>query len=127
MVEVSPGESEPIIEEWERRQIPVSLKVIASPYREITKPVVDYVRSIRRSSPRDLVTVYVPEYVVGHWWEHLLHNQSALRLKSRLLFTPGVMVVSVPWQLESSDRVVDKAEAEAPGALFRGIPAQTPE
>ena len=127
MVEVSPGESEPIIEEWERRQIPMTLKVLASPYREITKPVVDYVRSIRRNSPRDLVTVYVPEYVVGHWWEHLLHNQSALRLKSRLLFTPGVMVVSVPWQLESSDRVVDKAEAEAPGALFRGIPSQTPE
>jgi len=46
--------------------------------------------------------VYIPEYVVGHWWEHLLHNQSALRLKSRLLFTPGVVVASVPWQLESS-------------------------
>jgi hypothetical protein len=46
--------------------------------------------------------VYIPEYVVGHWWEQLLHNQSALRLKSRLLFTPGVVVASVPWQLESS-------------------------
>ena len=42
------------------------------------------------------------EYVVGHWWEQLLHNQSALRLKGRLLFTPGVMVSSVPWQLASS-------------------------
>ncbi|MCB0922409.1 MAG: amino acid permease, partial [Actinobacteria bacterium] len=123
-VEVSPGDSEAIIEEWERREIPVSLKVLESPYREITKPVVDYVRNFRRASPRDLVTVYVPEYVVGHWWEHLLHNQSALRLKSRLLFTPGVMVVSVPWQLESSDRVADKVEAEAPGAIYRGIPAQ---
>jgi amino acid transporter len=126
-VEVAPGDSEPIIEEWERRQIPISLKVLESPFREITKPVVDYVRDFRRSSPRDLVTVYVPEYVVGHWWEHLLHNQSALRLKSRLLFTPGVMVVSVPWQLESSDRVADRPEAEAPGALQRGIPAQTPD
>ena len=44
--------------------------------------------------------VYIPEYVVGHWWEQLLHNQSALRLKGRLLFTPGVMVASVPWQLQ---------------------------
>jgi amino acid transporter len=127
MVEVSPGDSAAVIEEWDRRDIPVTLKVLESPYREITKPIVDYVRSIRRESPRDLVTVYVPEYVVGHWWEHLLHNQSALRLKSRLLFTPGVMVVSVPWQLESSDRVADKAEAEAPGALQRGIPAQNPD
>jgi len=126
-VEVTPGDSEAIIEEWERRQIPVTLKVLESPFREITKPVVDYVRNFRRESPRDLVTVYVPEYVVGHWWEQLLHNQSALRLKSRLLFTPGVMVVSVPWQLESSDRVADRDEAEAPGALYRGIPARSPE
>src|SRR3954464_2278842 len=54
-------------------------------------------------SPRDVVTVFIPEYVVGHWWENLLHNQSALRLKGRLLFTPGVMVTSVPWQLASSE------------------------
>jgi hypothetical protein len=46
--------------------------------------------------------VYLPEYVVGHWWEQVLHNQSALRLKARLLFQPGVMVTSVPWQLRSS-------------------------
>ena len=52
-----------------------------------------------RGNPRDVVIVYIPEYVVGHWWEQVLHNQSALRLKGRLLFTPGVMVASVPWQL----------------------------
>jgi hypothetical protein len=50
--------------------------------------VLDYVRDIRLKSPRDVVTVFIPEYVVGHWWEQLLHNQSALRLKSRLLFQP---------------------------------------
>ena len=80
------------------------LKVLDSPFREITRPIVDYVQRLRRHSPRDLVTVFIPEYVVGHWWEQLLHNQSALRLKGRLLFTPGVMVDSVPWQLESSRR-----------------------
>jgi len=73
-----------------------------SPFREITRPVLSYVRSVRRQSPRDLVVVYIPEYVVGHWWEQFLHNQSAIRLKSRLLFTPGVVVSSVPWQLASS-------------------------
>ena len=98
--------------DWERREIPVTLRVLDSPYREVTRPVIDYVKRLRRDSPRDLVTVYVPEYVVGHWWEQLLHNQSALRLKARLLFTPGVMMVSVPWQLASSDRAAERAEAQ---------------
>ncbi len=96
-------------EEWEREGIPVTLKILASPYREITRPILDYVRELRRDNPQDLVTVFIPEYVVGHWWEQLLHNQSALRLKSRLLFTPGVMVTSVPWQLKSSE-LVDQDE-----------------
>ena len=87
---------------WEELDLPVPLKVLDSPFREVTRPIVDYVRSIHRDSPRDLVVVYIPEYVVGHWWEQLLHNQSALRLKGRLLFTPGVVVASVPWQLNSS-------------------------
>ena len=82
--------------------MPVPLTVLDSPFREITRPVLGYVKSIRRESPRDLVVVYIPEYVVGHWWEQILHNQSALRLKTRLLFSPGVVVASVPWQLESS-------------------------
>lgn len=65
------------------------LKVLASPYREITRPIVEYLRSIRRRSPRDVITVFIPEYIVGRWWEQLLHNQTALRLKGRLLFTRG--------------------------------------
>ena len=88
----------------------MTLRILDSPYREITRPILDYVKGLRRDSPRDLVTVYVPEYVVGHWWEQLLHNQSALRLKTRLLFTPGIMVVSVPWQLISSDAAADRGE-----------------
>jgi len=88
---------------WDELDLPVPLKVLDSPFREVTRPIVDYVRAIRRDSPRDLVVVYIPEYVVGHWWEQLLHNQSALRLKGRLLFTPGVVVASVPWQLASSE------------------------
>lgn len=87
---------------WEKMDLPVPLRVLDSPFREITRPVITYVRSVRRESPRDLVVVYIPEYVVGHWWEQILHNQSALRLKGRLLFTPGVVVASVPWQLSST-------------------------
>ncbi len=115
-VNVDPDETAALAREWEDREIPVPLKVIDSPYREITKPVMDYVRRMRSDMPRDVVTVFIPEYVVGHWWEQLLHNQSALRLKGRLLFTPGVMVTSVPWQLTSSKDAYDRglqAEREA--------------
>jgi hypothetical protein len=103
-VNVDDADTRVIQKEWQDRQIPVPLTVVDSPYREITRPIIDYVKSIRRDSPRDVVTVFIPEYVVGKWWENLLHNQSALRLKGRLLFEPGVMVVSVPWQLASSQR-----------------------
>jgi len=109
-VSVDAEETAALEAEWERRALPVPLKVLDSPYREVTRTVVDYVRTIRRTSPRDVITVFIPEYVVGHWWEHLLHNQSALRLKGRLLFTPGVMVVSVPWQLKSSIGVTDRLD-----------------
>ncbi|WP_136520167.1 APC family permease [Cellulomonas telluris] len=102
-VGVDPDDVAALRAQWEAADLPVPLKVLDSPFREITRPVLAYVRSIRRDSPRDLVVVYIPEYVVGHWWEQLLHNQSALRLKSRLLFTPGVVVASVPWQLASSE------------------------
>jgi hypothetical protein len=101
-VDVDQADTDHLLEEWERRGIEIPLKILDSPYREITKPIVDHVRAVKRSSPRDVITVFVPEYVVGRWWENLLHNQSALRLKTRLRFMPGVMVVSVPWQLRSS-------------------------
>jgi len=89
-------------EDWSRYDIAIPLTILDSPYREMTRPVLDYIRGLRRTSPRDVVTVFIPEYVVGRWWEQLLHNQSALRLKARLLFEPGVMVTSVPWQLVSA-------------------------
>ncbi|CAM3861730.1 APC family permease [Isoptericola cucumis] len=101
-VGVDPDEIDDLRARWESLDLPVPLRVLDSPFREITRPILKYVRSVRRESPRDLVVVYIPEYVVGHWWEQLLHNQSALRLKGRLLFTPGVVVASVPWQLSSS-------------------------
>ncbi|MBA2768379.1 MAG: APC family permease [Sporichthyaceae bacterium] len=118
-VGVDAEETRELQDEWDRRGIPVPLKVLDSPFREVSDPVVEYVRDVRRSSPRDLVTVLIPEYVVGHWWEHLLHNQSALRLKARLLFTPGVMVTSVPWQLKSSVGLEDRPEVAGAGSIRR--------
>jgi hypothetical protein len=111
-VSVDPDETERLVQTWEESDLGIPLKVVASPYREVTNPIIDYVRNIRNESPRDVVTVYIPEYVVGHWWEQILHNQSALRLKGRLLFTPGVMVTSVPFHLASSVRAEERIERE---------------
>jgi hypothetical protein len=106
-VDIDHEGTERLKEEWEHREIPVPLEILDSPYREVTRPILRYIKDINRKSPRDVVSVFIPEYVVGNWWEQLLHNQSALRLKGRLLFMRGVMVTSVPYQLASSGRVME--------------------
>ena len=118
-----------LLEEWDERNIDVPLKVLHSPYRELVRPIVEYANEIRKANPRGVVAVYIPEYVVGRWWEQLLHNQTALRLKGRLLFTPGVMVISVPYQLRSSqaaqEREMRDGERVHAGDLRRGRVAST--
>jgi hypothetical protein len=117
-------ESDRLIAEWEQRRIDIPLKVLYSPYREIIRPIVQYAMEIREHNPRGVVAVYIPEYVVGRWWEQLLHNQMALRLKGRLLFTPGVMVTSVPYQLRGSELGKEREDWELqrlrPGDIRRG-------
>jgi amino acid transporter len=101
-----------MLAEWDERNFGVPLKVLHSPFREIVRPIVEYASEIRKANPRGVVAVYIPEYVVGRWWEQLLHNQTALRLKGRLLFSPGVMVISVPYQLRSSQIARERALRE---------------
>ncbi|MFC0545452.1 APC family permease [Kutzneria chonburiensis] len=120
-VNVDDADTRELVAEWDRQAFKTPLKVIESPYREITKPVLDYVKRVRTDNPRDVVTVFLPEYVVGHWWEQLLHNQSALRLKGRLLFQPGVMVTSVPWQLASAKARSESDQLVTPGQIRRGL------
>ncbi len=126
-VNVDDEETRALLAEWDRLEIPLPLTVIESPYREITRPVLDYVQAIRREGPRDLVVVFIPEYVVGRWWEQLLHNQSALRLKGRLLFQPGVMVTNVPWQLASSVRVKEDPIAPTGVGAVRRRGSRSPD
>ncbi len=111
-VSTDPASTNKLLEEWDERNLDTPLKVLHSPYREIVRPIVEYAQEIRRSSPRGVVAVYIPEYVVGRWWEQILHNQTALRLKGRLLFTPGVMVISVPYQLRSSTIAEERGSRE---------------
>jgi len=113
-VRADPEETDALQRAWIEADLPVPLTVLDSPYREIAQPILDHVVRLRRQHPRDLVVVFIPEYVVGHWWEELLHNQSALRLKVRLRLLGGVLVTSVPFLLESA-----AADAEAERALER--------
>jgi amino acid transporter len=123
-VSIDQGDTARLLEDWDQRRLDVPLKVLHSPYRELVRPIVEYATEIRKANPRGVVAVYIPEYVVGRWWEQLLHNQTALRLKGRLLFTPGVMVTSVPYQLRSSqiarERDLRDEFRVRPGDLRRG-------
>jgi amino acid transporter len=114
--------------DWERHDLPVPLTVLESPYREVTRPLLDYIKKLRADRPRDVVSVFIPEYVVGHWWEQLLHNQQALRLKGRLLFVPGVMVTSVPWLLDSSVALAQRpVPPDGPKVPPSGAPIPEPD
>ena len=104
-VRTSPLDTEQLMREWVERDVPVPLTVLDSSFRDVTRPVIQHIANLRRESPRDVVSVFIPEYVVGHWWEQVLHNHSALRLKTRLLFQPGVMVTSVPFRLGSAEAI----------------------
>ena len=87
-------------EEWAKLELPIPLVIIESPYRQLVGPLLKYIDEIDKQRPNDTLTVVLPEFIARHWWEHLLHNQTALRLKAALLFRPGTVVTSVPYHLE---------------------------
>ncbi|MGP3936269.1 APC family permease [Nonomuraea sp. KM88] len=115
-------DSQALLAQWDSSGLDVPLKVLDSPYREITRPITAYVRSIKRRSPRDVVNVIIPEYTVRRWWENLLHNRTTLWLKNQLMFIDGVVVISVPWRLPSSHRIARQPLHRAPGSVRRGEP-----
>ena len=92
-------EEKHIRREWKESGLPVPLTLVASPFRDITQIVISYVRSRRQRSPEEMLVVYIPEFLVRHWWENILHNQMALRLSRSLLRIPGVVLTIVPWKL----------------------------
>lgn len=92
---------------WYALGIPVPLSVIDSPYRDTVESVVSYIRRRRKKSPRDILVVYLPEFVVEHWWQRILHRRTVRRLKQALLHEPGVMTATVPWAMHE-DEVYDE-------------------
>ncbi len=92
-------EQEKIARQWAQYEIDVPLEIVFSPYRELARPVLRFVEEIDATRSNDIVTVVIPEFVVSSWWGQLLHNQSALFLKGRLLFRKGTVVTSVPYHV----------------------------
>ncbi len=94
-----------ITEQWERFHINIELQTVFSPYRELTQPILKYLDDLDATYDNDIITVVLPEFVLTRWWEQLLHNQSALVLKTRLLFRTNTVVTSVPFHLDTPTSV----------------------
>jgi amino acid transporter len=98
-VVANPDEQERITQQWEQHNIPIELRTLYSPYRELSEPVLRFLDELDEDWPDDVVTVIVPDFVLDHWWENLLHNQSALALRSALRNRPNTVVVAIPTHL----------------------------
>ena len=93
------AQAEQLRREWADWEPGVELIIVESPFRSLTGPLLAYIDALKDTHPGDTMTVVLPEFVPNHWWEHLLHNQTALRLKAALLFHPGVVVANVPYHM----------------------------
>lgn len=107
-------EEKHIRREWKESGLPVPLTLVASPFRDITQIVISYVRSRRQRSPEEMLVVYIPQFLVQHWWENILHNQMALRLSRSLLRIPGVVLTIVPWKLGEDIQVDGRQSVNDP-------------
>lgn len=99
-----PAAVEQLQHEWETWHPGINLVIVESPYRAFSGPLLAYIEALQETHPGDTITVVIPELVPSHWWEHLLHNQTALRLKGALLFHPGIVVTNVPYHPEEKAR-----------------------
>ena len=105
-------EAQRVQRQWAEQDIDIPLRVLSSPYRELTGPVMAELDRLAAEHPEDVMTVILPEFVLTKWWEQLLHNQSALMLKARLLFRRGTVVVSVPYHIDRNGTLTTAAQAQ---------------
>lgn len=110
--------------EWAAQNIKVPLHILKSPYRDISAPLIKYLKTRRVKHGSEVITVYLPEYIVGHWWERLLHNHKAGRIRNKLMLVHGVAVTLVPWLLDSSDLIYGRRSRPLPGQDRRGEPVR---
>jgi hypothetical protein len=114
---------EAIEQQWEAFNITVPLEIVYSPYRELVEPVEHYLDELNDRWQNDTITVVIPEFVVNRWYEHILHNQSALFLKGKLLFREGVVVTSVPYHV---DIATTPDKTDGPDAVPGELPVSSP-
>jgi amino acid transporter len=119
-----PERAEAFKQEWKAYGMKVPLKIIESPYREFSAPLIEYLKSHRERYGRERIAVYMPKLIVGHWWEHIFHNHRANRISRRLLYVHGTMLVTVPWRLQSAAKFNPFSRAPLPGDSRRGVPVR---
>ena len=122
-VVTGPDDAARMEQQWELHNLDIELQALYSPYRELTGPVLAYLDEIDEEYQDDIITVVLPEFVLTKWYEQLLHNQSALVLKARLLFRPNTVVTSVPYHL---DRPLQTHLIAGPSDAEGDEPASTP-
>jgi len=108
--------------DWIDQNIKVPLNVLESPYRDISAPLIKYIKARRDVHGAEVVTVYTPQYIVGHWWENILHNHKARRIRHKLALVHGVVIALVPWLLDSSTLIYGRRSRPLPGEDRRGEP-----
>jgi amino acid transporter len=111
-----------LLREWKQQNIQIPLRVVESPYRDISYPLIRYIKEHRQEHGPEVVTVYTPIYIVGHWWENLLHNHKARRIRQKLMLVHGVTISLVPWLLDSSELLYGRRSRPIPGQERRGEP-----
>ncbi len=114
--------SEQLSKQWDEMNIQVPLRIVPSPYRDISMPLIKYIKARRAEFGSEVVTVYTPQYIVGHWWENLLHNHKARRIRQKLMLVHGVTIALVPWLLDSSRNLYSRSYRPLPGESRRGEP-----
>lgn len=122
-VSVSEDETAALQRQWEEHRMPVKLVIIESPYRSYAAPIAQFLAQYREKHGASVVTVYLPQYIVGHWWETLLHNRRSRRIAQQLMLLHGVTIALVPWLLDSSRLIYGRRSRPLPGDERAGRPA----
>jgi amino acid transporter len=121
-VAVNEADAARLQKDWAEHEVPVPLVIIDSPYRAYTSPVAGFIQKYREKHGSSVVTVYLPQYIVGHWWEAFLHNRRARRLANQLMLLHGVSITLVPWLLDSSEIIYGRRSRPLPGQQRGGQP-----
>jgi len=110
--------------QWDEHRILVPLKILESPYRGISEPLIAHIAEHKRAHGSEVITVYLSQFVVGHWWQSILHNHKSGRIKSKLMLVPGVTVAIVPWLLDDAKLIFKRRVRPLPGQDRRGEPSR---